>query len=294
MQGSCKQLSLSKQESKITNLYVGIKKNLKNTFFTFKRIEKYKRQYECFLKSITDYLVDGGIWWKENKDGVEFFDNGPVPENTSMNLTHFRSTTIKQQLSHIFSCWEWVLLDKNNIIPAHSVEMKQSNQCTILASLKYFSNNDPPTENSFMQITSELDNTVYPNLSRNSQTTIQYVPSSSIKLDLSSISAATDFINSTGKNDILNDTTMSSEPENKPIKQTSTPIVNYETTNRSKKDIIYFKIQPIPPLSTTDTCAQPSKSTKKLISLFGEAPFVKSFDIARKKIKKDNQNLIFK
>lgn len=45
-----------------------------------------------------------------------------------------------------------------------------------------------------MQITSELDDTVYPNTSRNSQTTIQYVPSPSIKLDLSSVSATTDFI----------------------------------------------------------------------------------------------------
>lgn len=185
---------LSKQESKITNLYVEIKNNLKNTFFTVKWIQKYKRQHECFLKSVADYLLDSGIWWNENKDGVEFFDNGPVPENTSMTLTHFCSTTIKQQLSHISNCWERALLDKNNIIPAHSIEMKQSNQRTILTTLKYFSNNDPPTENSFMQITSELDDTVYPNTSRNSQTTIQYVPSPSIKLDLSSVSTTTDFI----------------------------------------------------------------------------------------------------
>ena len=92
-----------------------------------------------------------------------------------MTLTHFHSTTIKQQLSHISNCWERALFDKNNI-PAHSIEMKQSDQRTILTTLKYFSNNDPPTENSFMRTTSELDNTVYPNPSRNSQTTIQYVP----------------------------------------------------------------------------------------------------------------------
>ena len=50
--------------------------------------------------------------------------------------------------------------------------MNQSYQRTILTTLKYFSNNDPPTENSFMQITSEADDTVNPNPSRNSQTTI--------------------------------------------------------------------------------------------------------------------------
>ena len=55
---------------------------------------------------------------------------------------------------------------------------------------------------------------------------------------------------------------MSPEPENKPIKQTSTPLVNYKTNSRSKNDIVSFKIKPIPPSSTIDTCAQYSKSTK--------------------------------
>ena len=51
--------------------------------------------------------------------------------------------------------------------------------------------------------------------------------------------------------------------------------------------MISFKIKVFPLSSTIDACAQYSKSTKKLINLFGE-------DIARKKTKKDNQNLIFK
>ena len=59
--------------------------------------------------------------------------------------------------------------------------------------------------------------------------------------------------------------------------------------------MISFKIKVFPLSSTIDTCAQYSKSTKRLIKLFGEALlFVKYFDIARKKTKKDNQNLIFK
>lgn len=52
-----------------------------------------------------------------------------------------------------------------------------------------------------------------------------------------------------------------------------------------------FKIKLIPFLSTTDEYEQYSKPTKKLISLFGEAPFVKFFDIARKKIKKRQPKL---
>ena len=84
-----------------------------------------------------------------------------------MTLTHFCSITTKQVLTHICNCWKRALIYQNNIIPAHSIEMKQSNQCTILTALKYFSNNDPPIENSFMQTTSELDDKV--NSSRNSQ-----------------------------------------------------------------------------------------------------------------------------
>ena len=170
-------------------------------------------------------------------------------------------------------------------MPAHSVEMKQSDQRTIVTILKYFSNNDPPTENSFMRTTSELDNTVYPNPSRNSRATIQYVPWPSIKLALWSISATTNFINSTGKADISEDTTMSPEPENKPIKQTSTPLVNYKTNSRSKNDTVSFKIKPISPSSTIDNVHN-IQSQLKLIRLFGDTSFVKFFDIARKKKRK--------
>ena len=102
----------------------------------------------------------------------------------------------------------------------------------------------------------------------------------SVKLDLASVSATTDFIKTTSKADILQDNSMSSEAENKPIIQILTPLVSYKTNNRSKNDIVSFKIKLIPHLST---CAQYSKSAKKLINLSGEAPFVKFFDIARKK-----------
>ena len=55
-----KNYPLSNQESKITKLYVEIKKNLQNTFFTFKRIENDKCQYEYFLKLIADKSCR---WW---------------------------------------------------------------------------------------------------------------------------------------------------------------------------------------------------------------------------------------
>ena len=58
-------------------------------------MEKYKRQYECFLKSIADYLVDKGSWCRETTEGVEFCGISEDPENTYMIVSQFCSTTIK-------------------------------------------------------------------------------------------------------------------------------------------------------------------------------------------------------
>ena len=71
-----------------------------------------------FLKSIADYLVDEGICWRETKEGVESCDIGEVPDNTSMIVSHFLSTTIKQQLTDYnykatANCWVQAMMDKN-------------------------------------------------------------------------------------------------------------------------------------------------------------------------------------
>ena len=93
-----------KQESRLTNIYIEIKNCPKKTSFSSQWMEKYKRQYQCYLKSIAYYLVDEGTWWRETTEGAEFCDIGEAPENTSMIVSHFHSTTVKQQLTHISNC----------------------------------------------------------------------------------------------------------------------------------------------------------------------------------------------
>ena len=46
---------------------------LGNTLFTWKYISKYKSEWEKFLKSIADYVMDER-WIKISEEGVEFFD----------------------------------------------------------------------------------------------------------------------------------------------------------------------------------------------------------------------------
>ena len=115
-----------KQESRLTNLYSEIKKCSTKTLFSFQWMEKYKRQYECLLKSIADYVVDEGTLWRETSEGVEFCDIGEAPENTSMVVSHFHSTTIKQQLNHVSNCWAQAMMDKNNCPKHQKYKHKES------------------------------------------------------------------------------------------------------------------------------------------------------------------------
>ena len=133
-----------KQESRLTNLYSQMKNCSKKTLFSFQWMEKYKRQYEFFLKSIADYLVDEGTWRRENTEGVEFCDIGEDPENTSMIVSHFHSTTIKQQVTHVSNCWAHAMMEKNTKIPAQSIENTNTKNRELLTTLKYFSDITTP------------------------------------------------------------------------------------------------------------------------------------------------------
>ena len=132
-------------------------------------MEKYKRQYECFLKSIADYLVDEGTWWRETTEGVEFCDIGEAPENTSMIVSHFRSTTIKQQPTHVSNCWAQAMMEKNTKIPAQSIENINTKNRELLTTLKYFSDIATPLD--VMQSTFEFEN-ASTNISNTSDTSM--------------------------------------------------------------------------------------------------------------------------
>ena len=158
-----------KQESRLTNLYSEIKKCSKKTLFSFQWMEKYKRQYECFLKSIADYLVDEGTWWRETTEGVEFCDIGEAPENTSMIVSHFRSTTIKQQFTHVSNCWAQAMMEKNTKISAQSIENINTNNRELLTTLRYFSDITTPPD--VTQSTFEFEN-ASSNISNTSDTSM--------------------------------------------------------------------------------------------------------------------------
>ena len=158
-----------KQDSRSTNLYSEIKKCLNETLFSFQWMGKYKRQYEYFLRSIADYLVDEGTWWRETTEGVEFCDIGEAPENTSMIVSHFRSTTIKQQPTHVSNCWAQAMMEKNTKIPAQSIENINTKNRELLTTLKYFSDITTPPD--VMQSTFEFEN-ASTNISNTSDTSM--------------------------------------------------------------------------------------------------------------------------
>ena len=67
----------------------------------------------------------------------------------------------------------------------------------------------------------------------------------------------------------------------------STPVAKYKRDTKLKNDIASFQIE------NAVTVGSYSKSTTKLIKLFGKVDFVISFHTSRKKIKKGSKNSIF-
>ena len=153
-------------------------------------MEKYKRQCECFLKSIADYLVDEGTCWTETTEGEEFCDTGEAPESASMIVSHFRSTTVTQQLTHFSNCWGQAMMEKNTKIPAKNIENINTKNRELFTTLKYFSDITTPPD--IMQSTFEFEN-ASANISNTSdtsmisQSTTGDVSSPLTKLDISTI-----------------------------------------------------------------------------------------------------------
>ena len=113
------------KESALNEAYQSIKSTLKNTVIPYIWIKKYKYQYQCLLESQADYILDNVRWWKETDDGIEFFDISNAPK-TTMQLAHFRSTSIQGQLNYVKKCWNKLLLLKEKI-PAFQIQLKEEN-----------------------------------------------------------------------------------------------------------------------------------------------------------------------
>ena len=82
-------------------MYNTIKQQFKNTIISFQWVKKYRRQYQCLLKSQADYLTDKGKWWRESREGIEFFYLNESPTNSKLLLSHFGSSNIKRELTEV-------------------------------------------------------------------------------------------------------------------------------------------------------------------------------------------------
>ena len=124
-------------------MYSRIKQQFKNTIIGFDWVKKYRRQYQCLLKSQADYLTDQGKWWRESREGIEFFDLNESPNNSKLLLSHFRSSNIKRELAEVNNCWLEALQNRDKVIPAYSIEIdsgKSDTQPILLITLDHFKN----------------------------------------------------------------------------------------------------------------------------------------------------------
>ena len=80
-----------------SKLYELIKKLQTNTIMSFQINKSCPKDYQSFLETIADFLLDANIWWKEVEDGVMFQDIHPVITHSFLSMHHFRFTNLKNE-----------------------------------------------------------------------------------------------------------------------------------------------------------------------------------------------------
>ena len=277
-------------------MYSRIKQQFKNTIIGFDWVKKYRRQYQCLLKSQADYLTDQGKWWRESREGIEFFDLNESPNNSKLLLSHFRSSNIKRELAEVNNCWLEALQNRDKVIPAYSIDIdsgKNDTQPILLTTLDHFKNGpqkitDPDTN---------LKNTSTHNLSIPTLATSNAVATNSSTLENTSnvsllqspeVHKVSQICSPPQNIDFFCDnrrTQLAVHPDTpnakKPSHVTSTPL----TKSKKNEEVLLF-VQKFPLDNSKQVLY--SKSSAKLIKLFGEKEFIKSFDKARKKAKSCN------
>ena len=251
-------------------------------------------------------------WWKQTDEGVEFFDVDNFPTNSTLLMSHFRSSNIKEEITKVSQCWSEALNDQSKYIPAYSIETDDHENTQLLTTLKYFQ---------FNGISAAED-------SNNNEINISIVPTDNLQSDFNDIVTAG---NSSSRNNLS--TTFRPNVDNRNVSffcppsfdidlsccttfnnmqtlgtsnimqlpQTSTPIAKISKnkdkinimqqnqctiTPKARKDnnneIVSFSIKTAE--SNTSSSMKYSKSSMKL-KLFGESELIKNFDIARKSVK---------
>ena len=121
------QVRRSKRESESTtkNRISKSSEELKDkidTLFTFDEIKFYPLFFQSHLERISDYLLEGRVFWEETLLGVRFLDISEV--QTTMKKHHFRSSTIKNEIQNLEVCWEKCLRNINELVPAFKIVLE--------------------------------------------------------------------------------------------------------------------------------------------------------------------------
>ena len=81
-------------------------------------------------------------WWRELEDGIEFFNISNCP-NSKKQLSHFRSTSIVDEVNHVEEYWNHLLSLKQNpcLQDSGKINCKQIRKCGPTISYKIFETN---------------------------------------------------------------------------------------------------------------------------------------------------------
>ena len=218
------------------------------------------------------------------------------PTNSKLLLSNFRLSNIKRELTGVNNCWLKALQNRDKLIPAYSIEIdsgKNDTQPILLATLNHFKNGpekitDPDTN---------LKNTSTHNLSIPTLATSNAVATNSSTLENTSnvsllqspeVHKVSQICSPPQNIDFFCDNRRTQLPVHpdtpnakKPSHVTSTPL----TKSKKNEEVLLF-VQKFPLDNSKQVLY--SKSSAKLIKLFGEKEFIKSFDKARKKVKSCN------
>ena len=228
-----KKLDLNKTNEKdttISNLYKPLKMLQSNSVIPFTWIEKYPYEYQAHLESISDYLIDKVNWWQETYSGVMFRDaeNMPGSDQSNMNLHHFRSPTLKEEVIYTNECWLECIKQKE-LIPARKIKIYDASDMKVntnLNNLAYFKSLPGQIDD---KITS--NNQTESNFSEN--TLHQEIPFFEMIKSLTSLENISDICSKTSDNLQYPQFTTNTSKSNKVQMQTKTTDIRTCNTNIS-------------------------------------------------------------
>ena len=310
---------INNKESDLHKLYKNITPKLNNTLISFKWIKEYPFEYQCLLERQADYLLEKNVWWTESNTGVEFRDKH-APNDSKLFLHHYRSSTVKDEITRVKECWDICLQNKHELIPAYKIKVYDITDTTyelvILKTLHHFQkvhitmSNDISSINEVSQSNLNQSNntsTITSSLLLNAS--VDFSPNMPDLLNLSEIPITNSkIIESLESSDKFNNITPSVSTPVRTLKQNNSinhtediltfnnNTVNCATTQMSstptqpkssrisskENDIISIKPKKVDSNETNNSL---SKSSNMLLKIFGSENIIFEFDKARKNLK---------